>query len=296
MEQAKRDGKLYFPKGGSGIPREKRYLDEQEGIPLQDIWYDIPFTGRTERLGYPTQKPLALLERIIQASSNEGDTVLDPFCGCGTAIAAAQQLNRRWIGIDITHLAVALVKYRLEQMFPGISFAVVGEPQDSGAARHLAESDRHQFEWWALSLVRARPAKGEVGSKKGKKGADKGVDGVINFIDDTSGKPKRAIVQVKSGKVKSGDIRDLVGTIDREKAQIGVFLTLQPPTRDMQTEAASAGFYHSPGWKQDYPRIQILTIEELLQGTQVKMPPPFGTFKQAQRATTRLGDQGELGL
>src|SRR5215470_3987558 len=152
-----------------------------------------------ERLGYPTQKPLALLERIISASSNAGDIVLDPFCGCGTAIAAAQKLGRKWIGIDITHLSIALMKYRLEAMYPGIKFKVVGEPKDIGAARQLATEDRYQFQWWSLSLIRARPLGGEAGSREGKKGSDKGIDGVIAFIDDTTGKAKRVLVQVKSG-------------------------------------------------------------------------------------------------
>src|SRR3989440_212024 len=223
MEKAELDGRLYFPKEGQGIPREKRYLDEQEGIPIQDMWDDILISSQAERLGYPTQKPLALLERIIQASSNPGDIILDPFCGCGTAIAAAQRLERRWIGIDVTHLAIALQKYRLEDMFPGIKFDVKREPEDMGAARDLAKNDRYQFQWWALSLIRAKPLGGQEGSKVGKKGSDKGIDGIMNFVDDAAGKPKRVMVQVKSGHVKSGDIRDLVGTVKREDAAIGVF-------------------------------------------------------------------------
>lgn len=285
MTQLDQEGRLHYPKRLDGRLRLKNYLDELPGLALQDIWTDIPLIGGTspERLGYPTQKPLALLERIISASSNPGDVILDPFCGCGTAIAAAQKLGRRWIGIDITHLSIALQKYRMEQMFPGITFDVQGEPEDVGAARHLAQSDRYQFQWWALSLVRARPLGGDTGSKQGKKGSDKGIDGIINFIDDATGKPKRALVQVKSGKVKSGDIRDLVGTVQRENAQIGVFVTLEDPSRDMVTEATSAGFYASPGWGQNYPRIQIFTIADLLRGAEIRMPPPFGTFKQAQR-------------
>lgn len=268
----------------TGMPRLVQFADEMPGIALQDVWDDIPPIGAqaAERLGYPTQKPLALLERIIAASSNPGDTVLDPFCGCGTSIAAAQRLGRRWIGIDITHLSIALQKYRLEQSFPGIAFKVVGEPEDLGAARQLASDDRYQFQWWALSLVRARPLGGEAGSKQGKKGSDKGIDGVITFLDDASGKAKRALIQVKSGKVKSGDVRDLVGTVQREQAQLGVFLTLDEPSRDMLTEAASAGVYRSPGWGRDYPKVQILTIAELLRGVEIKIPPPHGTFKQAR--------------
>ncbi|MCL4506680.1 MAG: restriction endonuclease [Chloroflexi bacterium] len=296
MMEAWQEGRVIIPKEG-GVPRYKRYLDEMQGTPVTSVWTDIPpiNSQAAERLGYPTQKPLALLERIINASSNPGDVVLDPFCGCGTALAAAQKLDRQWIGIDITHLAIALNKYRLEQMFPGIHMKIVGEPVDLGAAQQLAHDDRYQFQWWALSLVRARPLGGEIGSKSGKKGSDQGIDGLINYIDDNSSKPKRALVQVKSGHVKVGDIRDLVGTLEREKAQIGVFITLEDPTQPMITEAAAAGFYHSPGWGQDYPRVQILTVAELLAGAPVQMPPPFGTFKQAPRSKPdSQGAQGEL--
>jgi site-specific DNA-methyltransferase (adenine-specific) len=291
-------GKIVQTSPGS-VPRYKRYLDEMPGTPLQDVWNDIQPLGAqaAERLGYPTQKPLALLERIVQASSNPGDIVLDPFCGCGTAIAAAQKLGRKWMGIDITHLSIALQKYRLEAMFPGIKFKVVGEPKDIGAARQLASEDRYQFQWWALSLIRARPLGGQEGSKEGKKGSDKGIDGVIAFIDDTTGKAKRVLIQVKSGHVNSSHIRDLVGTVQREQAAIGVYITLDDATRDMTTEALKAGFYHSPGWNRDYPRIQILTIEELLHNAEVKMPPQFGTFKQAQRAQQATdAEQFELGF
>jgi site-specific DNA-methyltransferase (adenine-specific) len=248
-----------------------------------------------ERLGYPTQKPLALLERIISASSNPGDVVLDPFCGCGTAVAAAQKLGRSWIGIDITHLSIALMKYRLEAMFPGITFDVQGEPKDMGAAQQLAQDDRYQFQWWALSLIRAQPLGGQDGSRTGKKGSDRGIDGVISFIDDTSAQPKRVIVQVKSGHVKSGDIRDLKGTMQREEAPIGVFITLEDPSRDMVTEATTAGFYHSPGWGRDYPALQILTIADLMQRrARVQMPPEYQTFKQAQRVKPEQPDAPTL--
>ncbi|EFH79607.1 DNA methyltransferase [Ktedonobacter racemifer] len=285
MEEYDRQGRLWFPSNKDGRIRLKRYLDESPGHRVQNLWDDIPpiSSQAAERLGYPTQKPLALLERIIAASSNPGCVILDPFCGCGTAIAAAQKLERKWIGIDVTHLSIALQKYRLEAMFPGIKFKIVGEPEDMSAAYQLAKDDRYQFQWWALSLVRAKPLGGLEGSKTGKKGSDKGIDGIINFVDDASGKPKRVIVQVKSGHVKSGDIRDLVGTMQREQAAIGVFITLEPATKDMKTEAASAGFYHSPGWGKDYPRLQILSIADLLQRKEVHMPPQSGTFKAAQR-------------
>ena len=194
-----------------------------------------------------------------------------------------RSLDRKWIGIDITHLSIALQKYRLQEMFPDAKFKVVGEPGDIGAAKQLAQDDRYQFQWWALSLVRAKPLGGQEGSRNGKKGSDKGIDGVINFIDDAYDKPKRVLIQVKSGHVKSGDIRDLRGTVQRENAAIGVFITLEAPSKDMTTEAVSAGYYHSPGWNIDYPRIQILTIADLLKGVKVQMPMQHGTFKQAQK-------------
>lgn len=279
----KGDNKVYKPHPLGKIP--------------EDWWPINPINANDpERLGYPTQKPLALLERIIQASSNEGDVILDPFAGCGTAIAAAQKLKRQWIGIDITHLAIALVKYRMEHMYPDIQFQVIGEPQDLSAARHLALQNRHQFEWWALSLVRARPTGATGKSKTGKKGADKGIDGIINFIDDHTNKPRRLLVQVKSGKVKSGDVRDLRGTVEREQAEMGLLITLEPPTKEMITEAVSAGHYRSPGWHQDFPKIQIMTIEQLLHCAKISMPPQAGTFKEAQRVQPDDAEQGNLKL
>jgi site-specific DNA-methyltransferase (adenine-specific) len=279
------EGRLYFPKNPEGRIQRKRFLDELKGKPIQSLWDDVEPIGAhaAERLNYPTQKPLALVERIIQASSNPGDMVLDPFAGCGTTVAAAQKLGRRWVGIDITHLSIALLKYRLEGMYPGIKFNVVGEPEDLEGAQDLAGRDRYQFQWWALSLVRAKPLGGQEGSKIGKKGSDKGMDGVINFIDDNSGKPKRVLIQVKSGKVQPGLIRDLGGTLGPNNGEIGVFITLEEPTKDMITEALKNGFYHSPGWNRDYPKIQILTIADLLKGAEIKMPPAYGTFKEAQK-------------
>lgn len=299
MDDLEQQGRIHWPKKDGGMPRLKMYPEDLPGAPIQDIWADIPTMHNlsSERLGYPTQKPLALLERIISASSNAGDVVLDPFCGCGTAVAAAQKLGRQWIGIDITHLAIALQKYRLQEMFPGLAFDVIGEPEDLGAAKQLAHDDKYQFQWWALSLIKARPLGGDAGSKQGKKGADQGVDGVITFIDDASAKPKRVIVQVKGGHIMSQVIRDLRGTIEREQAAIGVLITLEPATKPMETEAVSAGFYESPGWGKSYPRLQILTIEQLLHGAQVQMPPAYGTFKQAAKVKAGSGpEQPSLGL
>jgi len=301
MLEADREGRIIVPKGGKGIPRYKRYLDEQEGIPVDDFWDDIELVSGNESLGYPTQKPLALLERIIQASSNPGDWILDPFAGCGTTIAAAQKLNRKWIGIDITHLAISLLKYRLRDMQQdvesvkvGKNYQVIGEPRDLSGANQLAQENRYQFQWWGNGLVEAKPLGGQEGSKSGKKGADKGIDGIINFIDDDSGKAKRVIVQVKSGKVKSGDIRDLIGTLDREKAAIGVYITLENPTKPMIQEAVSAGHYLSEGWNKQYPKIQILTIEELLGGAKIDMPPIKATFKQAKKEKKKEHQQSSL--
>ncbi len=309
MEKFQREGRLHYTK--SGIPRYKRYLDEMPGVHIQSIWDDImPIRSRaTERLGYPTQKPLALLERIIRASSNPGDVVLDPFCGCGTAIDAAQGLGRRWLGIDITHLSVALMKYRLRDrhdLRPGADYRVIGEPQDLAGARNLAEQEhdgRYQFQWWALSLVNARPLGATGGGRsggsprrvEGRKGADGGVDGVIHFLDEHK-KTQRIVVQVKSGAVSRRDIGDLRGVLDGGAA-IGVFITLEEPTRPMQQEALGAGYYESELWGR-FPRIQILTIEQLLDGATVEMPSGFregaGTFRQTSRAREQRDEQKPL--
>lgn len=300
MMQAWKEGRVVIPKEG-GVPRYKRYLDEMHGTPITDVWTDIPpiNSQAAERLGYPTQKPLALLERIISASSNPGDLVLDPFGGCGTAIIAAQELGRRWIGIDITHLAIALVKNRLKDSFglaPNVDYKVIGEPTDTGGARQLAREDRYQFQWWAGSLIQARPYGAQSDSKKGKKGSDTGIDGLLLFSDDNTGKLKRVLVQVKSGHVNAGQIRDLRGTVERENASIGVFITLEEPTGPMNKEAVSSGYYHSSGWDRDYPKIQILTVEELLHGKKVEMPPSHATFKKAKKVSEDAKVQTELDL
>jgi len=300
MEEAYRQGIVVQTRPG-GVPQMKRYLDEQRGKPIGDIWTDIPpiNSQAQERLGYPTQKPLALLERIIQASSNEGDVILDSFCGCGTAIAASEKLKRKWIGIDITHLSISLMKYRLKDSFGLIEkkdYAVIGEPESIDGARQLARDDRYQFQWWALSLVQAKPLGGESGGREGKKGSDKGIDGVINFVNEKS-KTERVLIQVKSGHVKSGDIRDLRGVLDREESAIGVFITLEEPSKDMSTEAVSSGYYHSDLWQKDYPRVQILTIEELLNGQAIDMPKSIPSqFKQAGKVKKDEGKQSGLGI
>ena len=287
IDEMESENRIYY--SPSGMPYVKSYLDERKGRPLQDIWSDIAMSkSGKERLGYPTQKPQALLERIINASSNEGDVVLDPFCGCGTAVAAAQKLNRQWLGIDITHLAVALMKNRLKTAFnldPGPGYHVVGEPQDVGSARALAEQDRFQFQFWAMSLLEAFPR------EEGKKGADKGIDGVVYFIDGPKRTPHKAIVQVKSGKVSSRDIRDLKGTVEREQAALGLFITLEEPTREMHTEAVTAGFYHSDIWQRDYPKLQLRTIAELLAGTEFEVPKHPSMYQAAQPVQRTQGRQ-----
>jgi len=232
-----------------------------------------------ERLGYPTQKPEALLSRIIQVSSNDNEIILDPFCGCGTTITVAEKLNRKWIGIDVTHLAIALMKHRLKDTFGDkLKYEVKGEPVDKRGAEALAKQDRYQFEWWALSLVGARPAEDEK-----KKGGDKGIDGYLYFHDEPrGGKTKKILIQVKSGNINPGYIRDLKGVIQREKAQIGVFITLKKPTRGMIKEAVQSGFYHSNFWNKDFPKIQILTIDELLNGKEIDYPKSPVTHKKAK--------------
>lgn len=238
---------------------------------IRDVWDDIKpvINVSSERLGYPTQKPISLLERIIRASSEEGDIVLDPFCGCGTAVTAAQALNRRWIGIDITYLAIALIKSRLRENFGDkIKYKVIGEPVTLPDARALAREDPYQFQWWAISKVIAQPV-------EKKKGADKGIDGRLYFHDEVSGakvKTKQIILQVKSGYVSTAHIRDLRGVIERENAEIGVLITLKEPSKAMKKEAISAGFYYSPGWQKRYPRIQILTVKDLLAGKRINYP------------------------
>ena len=287
MESANR---IYYSQ--TGMPYVKSYLDERKGRPLQDNWIDIAMSkSGQERLGYPTQKPQALLERIVQASSNEGDVVLDPFCGCGTAVAAAHKLNRGWIGIDITHLAVALMKHRLKtshNLLPGHDYEVTGEPVDIGGAKALAEQDRYQFQFWAMSLLEALPR------EHSKRGADQGVDGVIHFIDGPRRTAQRAIVQVKSGHVTASQIRDIKGVVEREKAALGLFITLEEPTGPMRTEAASAGFFHSALWQRDYPKLQIRTIAELLAGNSFELPQHPSMYQPSQRHRPSQGRQGTL--
>ena len=297
-------GFIYWGKKEGNVPQYKLFLSEAAGVPLQDIWAYQPGTlgcvygsdevgidedvkwltsDDSERLGYPTQKPIGLLKRIIAASTKEGDTVLDPFCGCGTTIAAAQELGRRWVGIDITHLAITLIRSRLADAFPtGLNYRVIGEPADLQGAETLAKSDRYQFQWWALGVIGARPVQEER-----KKGADSGIDGKLFFREKENGPVKLMVIQVKSGTLKLGEVRDFAHVIEREKAQVGVLLTLDEPTREMKIEAGGLGFY-KPEYRLDpeadtkYDRYQILTIRELFEGKRPQYPPFRNvTFKAA---------------
>jgi len=277
MDQLIEEGRVIQTRPGA-VPQYKRYLDEMEGTSIQDVWTDIPpiNSQAKERLGYPTQKPLTLLERIINTSSNAGDIVLDPFCGCGTAVHAAHKLDRRWIGIDITHLAIGLIRRRMQDAFPGLDIEVIGEPVDLTGARELASKDKYQFQWWALDKLGAQPVAGK------KKGSDKGIDGVIPFFAGPKEDYKRAIVSVKGGEHAGVlAVRDLKGVLDREKEPIGILLTLNPPTKDMITEAAASGFYESDFWKKKYLRVQIITVLDLLKGKRPEMPWGGSPFAKA---------------
>jgi DNA modification methylase len=270
----------------TGMPRLVQYAEEMPGIPLQDVWDDIPPVTGSQDLGYPTQKPIALLERIV-GTSKEGDLVLDPFCGCGTTIAAAQKLKRRWIGIDITQAAVVVIKKRFKEHFgASVPLKVIGEPTSVPDAEALAKSDPYQFQWWSLGLVGARPA-------IEKRGPDRGIDGRLYFHDEPKGRTKQTIFSVKAGKLRPTFIRDLIGTIDREKAEIGVLISFEEPTKPMRTEAAEAGFYHAPNGKK-YRRIQLLTIDQLLGGRTVDYPFENVTYRKAAREREPAPENGAL--
>jgi DNA modification methylase len=296
MEAAEAAGEIYFPPKG-GIPRQKRFLDEQEGVPLNDVWTDIPpiNSQAQERLGYPTQKPLALLERIINASSNEGDVVLDPFCGCGTAVDAAQKLGRQWIGIDVTHLSIGLIERRMQDRYgDALQYEVIGTPNDTDSALKLAADEPHQFQYWITQAIGGQPFQG------GRKGKDGGIDGYIYFTKTGDGagrsSTEAAIISVKAGqRVGVAMVRDLKGVMEREKADIGIFICVIQPTRDMEKEAASAGVYTDSHTGQTYPRLQIYTLAEYFGGLRPKVPmlDRQAGFKKAARDESG-GKQGNL--
>ena len=251
----------------------KWYLDEAKGVPALDVVTEIPRLSRTaaERLGYPTQKPEALLERIITASTNEGDVVLDPFCGCGTTIAVAQRLNRRWMGIDVTYLAVDLIRSRLRGTYGDEiegTYVVDGIPADEDSARALFASSPFDFERWAVSLVDGTPNEKQVG--------DRGIDGVVRFPLDAKGGVGRALVSVKGGKMLNpGMVRDLIGTVQAQRAEMGLLITLERPTRGMEDATRHSGTFIWPVSRQPYPLVQLLTVGDLLKGQRPNMPTPF---------------------
>ncbi|RYZ92491.1 MAG: site-specific DNA-methyltransferase [Proteobacteria bacterium] len=295
MEKLLQEGRIHQSRPGS-VPRMKHYLDEMPGIVLQDVWDDIaPLSGQAlERLGYPTQKPISLLERIINASSHPGDVVLDPFCGCGTATVAAQKMGRQWIGIDITHLAISLIKYRFTDMFAlqeKVDYDVIGVPTTAAEARALALQDRDSFQQFAIGLVpRAIPA-------QSKKGADRGIDGILYFRDDPRVEAKKGMIQVKSGAVSVPYIRDFGHVMTREKATLGLFLSLESATKPMVQEAGQVGFYTTPLGDRKIPRLQIRTVGDLLEGRPFDVPQSavFEGIKVAQAHSTQ-SSQGSLGF
>jgi len=282
MMQAWEAGRVVIP-GKGEVVRYKRYLDEMSGTLIKDIWYDIEHLHGSSReyMGYQTQKPEALLERIIRAGSHEGDVVLDPFCGCGTAVAVAERLKRRWIGIDVTYLAIDLIRKGLRDSFKRelAPYEEIGIPRDVPSAERLFQLNPFQFEHWALAAVGARSA-------REKRGADRGIDGVMNLRDEYSGEYKKIILQVKGGHVTVSQVRDLKGVLEREKVEIGVFLTLKRPTRQMLREADDAGSFIDPQYPEHrFPRLQILTLEDIFTGKKIALPSWWSqeTFKRAAR-------------
>ncbi|MHB9038620.1 MAG: DNA methyltransferase [Armatimonadota bacterium] len=291
MEQLDAEGRLYFPSKQHGRIMKKVYLDELEGQPMTDVWTDIRLLSAhdAERLGYPTQKPIALLERIINASSNPGDVVFDPFCGCGTAVAAAEKLGRKWIGIDVTYIALDLMVNRLAGDFNlkhGRDYDIKGDPKDAYSARKLFEESPKQFEIWAIMLANGIPQPDKVG--------DKGVDGKVYF-HDLDGKLQWAVCQVKGGHLTPSAIRDFAHVIEREKAAMGFFISLDKPTKGMCNEAEELGFF-TVG-RRKIPKLQIRTIKELLEeGKEFERPEGYMLRSGAGKRLTRETDQGKLEL
>lgn len=286
-------GKIYWPPKG-GMPQIKRYKDELKGLAVGDLWTDIDKINQVaaERLGYPTQKPIALMERILQASSNPGDVVLDPFCGCGTTIDAAIKLDRKWIGMDITYIAVGLIQARLKNTYGdqiAESYRVEGIPRDLPGARALFDQSPFDFERWAVTLADGTPNEKQVG--------DRGIDGVIRFLNDAKGKATggRVLVSVKGGKsVNPSMVRDLVGTVDSQKAEMGLLITMVPPTPGMIEAASHSGSYRWLVNAQTFPRVQIITVPELLNFKRPKMPPPLMPYISAARRKAEKPEQPSM--
>lgn len=291
MKKLDETSKLYYT--NNGTPRLKQYLDEMSGVPMSNIWNDIsPINSQAaERLGYPTQKPKALLERIIKASSNEGDVVLDGFCGCGTTIDAAESLHRKWIGIDISPIAISLIKRRLKHTYKNslAEFEVRGTPSDEQSAQRLWKENPFAFQDWWITEFEA------FSSTFGTKGADKGVDGIALYAVDNKGATARVAFQVKGGeKVQSKDIDALLGAMEKHKCDMGVFLTSADPTKPMLDTVAGAGYAKFPGY--EFPKLQILTLKEFFSGKQLKLPSTNITFKAAQHTGKRKENQEALEL
>jgi len=287
MEELDSKGLLLFPKEPTGRIMRKRYLDEAKGPVLPDLWTDIPqIRGHdVERLGYPTQKPTALLERIVSVSCPPEGIVLDPFCGCGTAIAASEKLKRSWIGIDITHLSIGLIKTRLQQDFQltvDKDYDEIGAPTDLEGAHNLAHDKPFQFQFWIVDKIGAQ-SYGAIGdSKIGKKGGDTGIDGQYFFRTPDGHKVEQAIVSVKAGKnLNPSMVRDLIGTVQREKAALGIFLCAHEPTKGMLEEAAKAGSYLWGG--KSYPKIQILSASALMAGSRPILPQGVTNVSMLQK-------------
>jgi DNA modification methylase len=290
LDQMAAEGRIEYRR--TGMPVYKRYLDEQPGVPLQDVWTGIRLTSADrERLGYPTQKPESLLERIITASSNEGDVVLDPFCGCGTTVAVAQRLRRQWVGIDITFIAIDLIDKRLRDTYGEEirnTYTVYGIPRDVGGARKLFEVNPFDFERWAVAQVGGQP------HERAQQAGDKGVDGWIRFpISDRE--IGRVVVSVKGGRqLNPAMVRDLRGTVESQRADLGMLITLDEPTRGMREEARRSGTYTHPLTHHSYPLLQVVTVSELLAGRQPDLPAAFLPYVQAQRGG--MAQQRTLGI
>lgn len=285
MQELYEQGRIVQPSPGA-VPQYKRYLDEMPGVPLQNVWTDISVINNRSRehLGYPTQKPVALLERIITASSKPGDLVLDPFCGCGTTIEACERLGRRWIGIDIATKAVEVIEERFSKL-KAKPPPVTWHPYDLDAAKALAARDKAQFEQWVRRKVRA--------TRRRKK--DRGIDGEAVFRE--KGKLWHVIVSVKGGKLKPTDLRDLRGTIERENVPIGVLVVAQQPSKEMRLEATRAGFV--PGASDaegPIPRLQIVGLDRLFSDLPSIRCPGRNVTEMAKPALPGLGEQLPLDL
>lgn len=276
----KLQGVLHRFKGNEAYLVSEKSIDEK-GVRENDVW-QIPFIAPSakERIGYPTQKPEALLEKIIKASSDEGDWVLDPFCGCGTTVAVAQRLRRNWTGIDISMQAINVIVDRLKAHFNNIKINIDGIPMDYEGALSLANRDKFAFQDWAITLVGAYPPSGIT-----TKGADRGIDGLILFNEGTStenSQLKKVVVQVKGGGSSRRDVATLKGDTEREDSPMGILITINDPTPEMKREAALAGEYQ---YSQNvgFPKIQLLSIRDWFDGKNVKLPTnTVNPFKRAE--------------